>query len=190
LKPTILFGGTFNPLHIGHLMIAEQASIQLGARVVFLPSAKTPLKEGVPTESEDKHRVAMLEQALAPYPWAELCTYEIDNTTQAPFYAIDVVQELKARGVLSPDTFYLLGGDWVVDFHKWKEPEALSQETRLVLATRNETTPFNFPHTELGNTNLGVSSSAIRSLIKNGQSYQFLVTKEVSDYLQANGLYV
>lgn len=186
---TLLFGGSFNPLHNGHLAIAEEVCWQLKLdKVVFLPSAQTPLKQNIGSVSDDAHRLAMLKQALAPLSWASLCTYELDHATEAPHYAIDMVRFLKKSNALSPDTYYLLGDDWADDFSKWKECDALCQETQLVLAARQGNS-FAYPHTALHNALLPISSSDIRLRIAHNRPFRFLVPQEVYEYINQHNLY-
>ncbi len=186
---TLLFGGSFNPLHIGHLAIAEEAFYQLKLKkVVFLPSAQTPLKQSHSYAFHDEHRLAMLQEALTTVPWAQICPYELENRATAPHYAIDTVRKLKEWGLLSPDTYYMLGDDWVEHFDKWKKCDALSTETQLVLAARHGTS-FTYPHTQLNNQVLPISSSDIRLRIKEKRSFRFLVPQEVYGYITQHNLY-
>jgi nicotinate-nucleotide adenylyltransferase len=188
---TLLFGGSFNPLHIGHLAIAEEVCWQLKLNtVVFLPSAQTPLKSDSTTPFNDTHRLAMLNNTLAPISWATICSYELDHKSTAPHYAIDMVRFLKKTGVLTQDTYYLLGDDWVDRFAQWKECDALCQETQLVLAQRDGNgKSFHYPHTLLNNQLLPISSNDIRLRIANNRPFRFLVPQEVYAYIKQHDLY-
>jgi nicotinate-nucleotide adenylyltransferase len=191
---TIVFGGSFDPPHIGHLYIAEMARLQLKAsRVLFLPSGNAILK---PTLSASpQQRLDMLTLALQSLPWAEINTFDIAdalNGTHEPHYAIDTIKYFIAQGITESAPYYLLGSDWVPGFYQWKESQELAQLVKLVIANRKSETDlssFNYPHYTINCLPLSISSSGIRHSITHQQSYQFFLPSGVYNYIEQHRLY-
>jgi nicotinate-nucleotide adenylyltransferase len=189
---TIIYGGSFDPLHIIHLTIAQEACRQLGAsRVLFLPSGKNPFKEtsGVLPQ----HRLAMLKLAIAPFSWADVCSYEVDkfleDSTKAT-YSFDTLRYLLSNNKIEEQPYLLLGDDVAAGFENWYCRDQLLNMVQIVLAKRGTNNPnFAYPHILLNNSAFPLASSQIRPLIKNGQSYQFLVPPAVYNYIEQEGLY-
>ena len=132
-----LFGGTFNPVHNGHLLAAQAVLEQLNLdEVRFLPASHSPFKDK--PELDDRHRMAMLERALAPYPLFSIDQREL--TTQGPSYAINTLrQTLSEQG---GNQFYLLVGmDAWEHFESWREWQSIMQLCHLVIMTRPGYTP-------------------------------------------------
>ena len=111
----ILFGGSFDPIHLGHINMAEQASKQLDADVIFLPSKVAVWKND---STDINHKVNMIELAIRNYPRFHVDLYEVEKGEEQN-YSIDTVRYFVNK--YPEDTFYyLLGTDHVNAFHKWK----------------------------------------------------------------------
>jgi len=184
----IILGGTFDPVHIGHLHLADLAAHRFGAgEVIFIPSYVSPHKEGRRTEPAE-HRIAMLEIALKGTPWrVDTCEIRRGGTS----YTIDSVRELKESCGWSEPPGLLLGDDLSAGFSRWKEPEALSREARLILASRLETSAgtFPYPHERLNNRILNVSSTEVRRALREGDAVRYLLPPGVWEYIRREGLY-
>ena len=129
-----ILGGTFDPIHLGHLLIAEESRITLGLeRVLFVPAGRPWLKEGQPL-TDAVHRVRMVELATASNPHFQVRRNEVERP--GPSYTVDTLGELRAE--LDPDAelYFILGLDALESFHRWKEPERVLDLCRLVVVGR------------------------------------------------------
>ena len=127
-----LFGGTFNPIHSGHLTIADQVRQLLALdRIVFIPAALQPLKTTPLAPAAD--RLEMIRLAIAPHPWAEVSTVELDRP--APSYSVDTVEIFKKERPNDP-LFFLLGSDAFGDFANWRHPEQLLSLADIIVIAR------------------------------------------------------
>ena len=194
-----LLGGTFDPLHAGHIFIAEEARIRLSLeRVLFIPAGNPWLKVDhhiTPAEI----RVEMVRLAIAKHAHFMLCTVEVERG--GPTYTIDTLDEL--RDNLGEHEYYLiLGRDSFTDLPLWKEAERLVKMCRLVVVPRVGT---NLPELSdvaerieglsrenvvtLDSPMIGISSSGIRERVSRGLPIDYLVPGEVEKYIIAHGLY-
>jgi nicotinate-nucleotide adenylyltransferase len=192
-----LMGGTFDPVHLGHLAVAEEAREALGLdRILFVPAGHPPHKPaGAVTSIE--HRVAMVELAIADNPAFDLSRIEVDRP--GPSYTVDTVEALAADGdgltvILSAETF--------AELPTWHEPQRLFEAARVAVAPRwGYPAPdpgwlaATFPGREdrvgyLEGPRLGVSSTALRARVAAGRSIRYLVPAPVAAYIAANNLYL
>ena len=129
-----VLGGTFDPVHLGHLSMAEEARIQLGLeRVLFLPAGRPWLKEEQPLTAV-QHRVNMVRLAVDNNPHFEVCLEEIDRP--GPTYTVDTLEQL-TKGLDSTGSLYfILGLDAMEQFHRWKEPGRVVELCHLVVVAR------------------------------------------------------
>lgn len=196
-----LFGGTFNPVHRGHLLVAQDAVEAFDlARVLFVPCERPPHKEAGALVSA-AHRVAMLEAALEGNERFEVCDLEIrrGGTT----YSIDTVRELKK---LQSDTewVFIIGADTLLELHQWKEIDALLELCRFVTLARPgfdlknaraETLKLKppWPARLLQDVARGhqmeIASSDIRHRVAEGMSIKYLVPYAVEMYIAEHALY-
>ena len=129
-----VLGGTFDPVHIGHLAMAEEARLQFSLdRVLFVPVGQPWLKEGQPL-SEARHRVEMVRLAVSSNPHFEVCLEEVERS--GPTYKIDTLEALQQRYVHASGLFFILGSDAMEQFHLWKEPERLLDLCQWVVVER------------------------------------------------------
>jgi nicotinate-nucleotide adenylyltransferase len=189
---TIIYGGSFDPLHIIHLTIAEQACHALKAdRVLFIPSGRTPLKTQSATALY--HRAAMLQNTLENLSWADLCLYEIEKAlagSTEPSYSYCTVKYLIRHGLVEERPYFLLGDDWNGGFLQWYKGEELSRAVHIVIANRGYCSePFPYAHIRLDNELFALSSSQIRRYVRNGVPYRYLVPPSVYDYINTFRLY-
>ena len=194
---TGIFGGTFNPVHNGHLKIALDFKNKFELdRVLFIPNYISPFKKDVGDIAPAKHRLKMLQLALAEYPFFEIEDFEIKR--DAVSYTIDTIRYLK--GKYKDDTFLLLiGTDQAKSFDKWKDFDAILREVLIVIANRKvfdgkdkipEISPVLKNAARLDNELINISSSEIREKVRKGESIVEYVPVEVAEYIVNNLLYV
>ncbi len=179
-----VFGGTFDPVHNGHLAIALAALESLGLdRVIFVPARRSPLKNAEPVASV-ADRLAMLERAIDGEPRFECSRIEIDRPE--PSYSVDTLEALAGSGTL----FFILGADAVRDLGRWKDPDRVRELATLVVAARPGAQP---PAQGLGLALdaplVDVSAHELRALAARGRSLRYLVPDAVWRYIEEHGLY-
>lgn len=183
----LILGGTFDPVHNGHLHLADTASRLFdGAPVVFVPAFRPAHKDsqGISPAAD---RMNMLQIALAGTGW-RVDTCEIDR--RGTSYTIDTIRELSRRYDLKSAPGLVIGDDLAEGFSRWRRPAEIVAEAQIILASRlEETAPFPFPHTPLENSILPISSSDIRRRAAEGEAFRFLIPPGVYDYIAEKGLY-
>lgn len=190
MKKIGLFGGSFNPIHHGHLAMARLACEQFELDHLFLiPTAEHPFeKESLTVSGED--RAAMIECAVQADPHLSCWRGELNRPGTS--YAIDTVEQF-ARDYPNATIFYVIGADNLANFHKWHRAEELLQKVVLVVASRpansNEIYGLQgnirfFPSPEWG-----LSSSAVREYLSQKFSCRYLIHDEVLQYIIENKLY-
>jgi len=194
-----VMGGTFDPIHLGHLAIAEEASLQLDMnRVIFIP-AGFPYFKQIQEITPAADRMAMVRLAIGDWPEYELSSIEIER--DGPSYAVDTVFALKEQRYPQDDLFFILGWDSLASFYLWKDARRLLSLCRLVAAPRP-----GFPRPDLSfldsklpglakctvlmnSPMVDISSTEIRNRVKNGLPIDHLVPAAVAGYIRQHGLY-
>jgi len=185
---TAIFGGSFNPVHYGHISVAEEV-IRIGyQKILFIPVAVPPHKT-LALGASNEDRIAMLRLILQDLAWAGLWEGEIFRS--GPSYSIDTVRELKKNGMLDSRAAIIIGDDLASDFSSWKDAPKLIDEVDIILARRDmkEEVEFQYPCFRLTNKLVPHSSSEIRERIRNGLSIDKLVSFSVAKYIRMNKLY-
>ena len=194
-----VFGGTFDPIHLGHLAVARSIQSSLGLdNVIFVPAGQPWLKADTPV-SRVKDRVQMLRLALARRRAFELSTIEADRP--GPSYTVDTIETLQRQLGSDADLFFLLGSDALMDIARWKEPQRLIQLCQLVAFARPG---FGLPTMEALEAavpgislrvvfaevpQVNIRATDIRCRIAEGRSIQRLVPRAVERYILEHGLY-
>jgi nicotinate-nucleotide adenylyltransferase len=184
-----MFGGSFNPIHIGHLILAEEARHALGyTHVALVPAALRPMKV-LDSDPGPQDRLAMTRAAAEGDP--SLIVWDGEIRRGGLSYTIDTVRELIASFDLDDKPGLLLGDDLLAEFPQWREPAALARESRIVCAHRKhpERLPFPYDHDYLENLLVPVSSQLIRERIASGRPYRRLVPDAVWRIIERNGYY-
>ena len=190
-------GGTFDPIHLGHLVTAEQARVDLGlAEVVFLPAGAPWQKTGEITPPE--HRYLMTVLATAANPHFSVSRLEID--AEGPSYTVDTlrrVREILAKADGTDDQlFFITGADAILNILTWKDAEDCLSLATFVAATRPghdladlEREGLRDRVLQLDVPALAISSTDIRERFAAGRAVRYLVPREVEEYVGKHGLY-
>ena len=186
-----LFGGSFDPVHLGHLLVAQAAREELGlARLIFIPAAQSPFKpDHQPTPAPE--RLRLLRLALAGKTWCDIDEQEIRRGGVS--YTIDTARDYAAR-FPEAQLFYLIGADHLPQLPKWRAAEELARLVEFVVIPRPGQTEQPFPAPFRGRSlagfPLGVSSSQIRGRVKAGLPIDHLVPDGVTEAIRNNRLYL
>jgi len=186
-----LYGGSFDPVHLGHLLVAQAALEELNlARLVFIPAAQSPFKpENTPIPAP--MRLRLLRLALAGKSWCQIDEQEIQRGGVS--YTIDTVRDY-ARRFPQTQLLYLMGADHLPLLPQWRAAEELAHLAEFVVIPRpgQAATPFPPPFRGQWLTGfpLGVSSSQIRARIKAGLPIDHLVPDTVAEAIRNNRLYL
>lgn len=185
-------GGTFDPIHSGHLILAQQLmeKFQLD-KVIFIPSAAPPHKDDK-SVSPAHHRLEMTRAAVEDNPQFEISGIELKREGKS--YTIDTIRELKKLHPHS-DFFLLAGSDVLTEFDTWKDPDKIFREIKVIIGVRPgydiiESDNKFFKKSIIAEINgLHVSSTQIRQKVREGKSIKYLVPLRVEEYIKAKGLY-
>ena len=186
-----VLGGTFNPVHLGHLNIAGEVQVKLGyQRIVFVP-ANIPAHKKMEMDAGVENRLKMLELAASPYPDFLLDDCELRRGGTS--YTIDTVRELARRYPLDGKPGLIIGDDLVEDFKTWRDVDRLVELVDLIIARRRSPSnvEIQYPCRYIDNSLYPISSSQIRQKLYsgNGETVRDLLPPEVFDYIQRNDLY-
>jgi len=178
-----VFGGTFDPVHVGHLAIANAALDELGLeRVYFVPARRSPLKQDGPVaRAED--RLAMLTAATADEPRFRVSSIELDR--KGPSFTVDTLETLHGEG----DLFLILGSDAYSDFERWREPERIRALATVVLAARPGAPNAPSGVRMLDSPLMDISSRELRARAARGRSLRYLVPEAALRYIEEHRLY-
>jgi len=195
-----VLGGTFNPVHNGHLLIAGVAKDALDLDVVyFIPAARTPLKDGTEILPA-RHRVEMVRLAISAFSYFKLSEIEIDRP--GPSYTVDTIAGLRENIGAQNEIYFIIGLDSLAQLPQWKEPGRLIKLCRLASVPRPG---YSLPEmtalekaipglskrlTVLDKPLTDISATEIRERVKKGLSITGLVPAPVAEYIKKNGLYL
>ena len=193
-------GGTFDPIHFGHLVTAEASRAAFGLeQVVFIPSGNPPHKQDR-TVTPAEHRYLMTVLATSTNPYFRVSRTEIDRV--GPSYTVDTIEEL--RGLVGPDTliYFITGADAVMELMTWNRPQDILAQCELIAATRPGYPPADFqrlrqaiPQVSAARVHtievpaLAISSSDIRRRVESGEPIKYLVPETVEQYILKSSLY-
>lgn len=187
-----LFGGTFNPIHFGHLIIAESLLNQtLIDRIIFIPAAIPPHKQDQTICSEN-HRFKMIQLAINNSPAFDVSDYEINKGDIS--YSIDTVEAFQKK-YPSDRLYFIIGSDSLQDMYTWHEPDRLIHMIQVVVVRRAGADTDNVDAQYIKNVLwvntplIEISSSQIRQYVKEKKSIRYLVPQAVEQYIYENELY-
>lgn len=194
-----ILGGTFDPPHLGHLLLAETVREALSlARVLFVPAADPPHKQEQ-AKSAAGHRRRMVELAIADNPRFELCTVDLERP--GPHFSVDTVALIRQRYALpADDCIFIIGGDSLADLPVWHRPAELISLCRLAVVHRPGVQPdVNQLATQVPGISgrltwvetplMQIAASDIRARVAAGQSIRYRVPPPVQTYIAQHHLY-
>ena len=188
-----VLGGTFDPVHMGHLIAAEGVRTELRLnRVIFLPAARPPHKDAAGVSDPDR-RMDMVRMAVKDNPAFEVSDMEIrrGGTT----YTIGTIRELKTRFGEDVDLFFLMGGDSLLEITTWKNHDALLDECTVVVFPRPGMDLTRVKDEIMRRVRMvptcevNVASRDIRERVREGKSIRYLVPPAVEAYIRSENLY-
>ena len=189
-----LFGGTFDPIHVGHLILADQCRESCGLdRVWFVVAGEPPHKRGDRTAVA--HRLEMARIAAAGHP--SFAVSEIEATRPGPHYSVETLESVR-RERPDDELFFLIGADSLNDLPNWREPGRIAQLATIVVVNRpgiEGDRPCRSPCSAPAQVQsvtippIGIASTNLRKRVKEGKSIRYMVPRGVEAYIEAQGLY-
>jgi len=193
-----IMGGTFDPIHFGHLVTAEEALVQFNLdRVIFMPTGNPVAKAHV-NVSPAEHRYLMAVLATAANPDFDVSRMEVDRPGLT--YTIDTLSMLRAEYGPSTEIFFITGADAVWEILTWKDADAVADLATFIAATRpgydlevaraqheSATTRFRLEYIEV--PALAISSTDMRRRVAEGRPVRYLTPEAVVAYIEKHGLY-
>lgn len=195
-----IMGGTFDPIHNGHLMLGEYAyrEFQLD-EIWFMPNSNPPHKASESIESQTKNRVEMVEKAIQGIEYFTLQRYEVDNTDVN--YSYKTMQHFN-QVYPEHEFYFIIGADSLFNMEKWVHPEILLKSCKMLAAYRDEKSTdemlaqiqylnekYDAEIYLLNTPNVDISSSDIRRMIKEGTTIQGLVPESVFQFIEEKQLF-
>jgi len=194
-----IFGGTFDPIHFGHLLLAEQCREQCQLDEVWFLPAKIPPHKQEKTLTNEKSRVDMIEFAIAGH--SQFCVEKIELERESISYTVETLQALKQRDA-GHEFFLLIGADSLLEFQTWREPDRIVELATLVAVNRDSAGSVEeeslrqslgdeiFSRLELVKMpDIAISSSEIRIRVHKGKSIRYMTPRAVETYIDQNTLY-
>ncbi|MFC2047698.1 nicotinate-nucleotide adenylyltransferase [Chloroflexota bacterium] len=195
-----VLGGTFDPIHRGHLIVAEETKVRLNlAEILFVPAGQPWLKANN-SISAVEHRVQMVRLAIADKPYFKLSPMEIERA--GPSYTIDTIAELLGQLGDEDALFFILGCDNLAQLPQWKEPSRLIELCRLVAVPRVGYLPPDLTSLEasipglsqsvilLNTPEVDINASVIRNRVNQGLSIRHLVPETIDRYIKQHKMYI
>lgn len=187
MRPVIL-GGTFNPIHNGHITLAREV-LKMGYDTILFTPALLPVHKKSPVETTTPQRIEMVKLAIQDQTNMEISLCEIERGGAS--YSIDTVREINKTYNISRCGL-VVGDDQAAIFDSWREPYALAAEAEILVAHRTSKKELNlpFPHRYINNTIVKISSTQLREEFSdNNQSETDLIPPKVMEYIRRHGLY-
>jgi nicotinate-nucleotide adenylyltransferase len=193
-----LLGGSFNPIHLGHLNLADIVRCQLNLdRLYFVPAFISPFKPEI-TQVTPTQRLEMIELAIEENEHFSLLPWELEH--KGPSYTIDTVfRSIQTFGLETKELGIIIGMDNLKDLQEWHRFSELCPLVTWIIAQRPNTGPLSIPQSwvnrwsftwiEVENPKLEISSSSIRKQIHNGQPFRYLIPEKVYQYIVSGQLY-
>jgi nicotinate-nucleotide adenylyltransferase len=189
-----LYGGTFDPVHLGHLIVAEQARLELQLQRVFFVLTPNPPHKPATTISPVEHRLNMLKLALNDHPQFEISTVELQRPGLS--YTVDTLRQFRALPEFAETEFFLIiGADSMLELKNWREPQAIIRLAKLAVYSRPGLDLSDIAQEFLQQTHVidgpqvEISATGIRERCRRGVSIRYLVPESVRNYILENDLY-
>ncbi len=193
-----ILGGTFDPIHTGHLILAQEVLWRLGLQDISFMPAGLPWMKGRPAV-ESAHRRAMVELAIADNPHFRLATNELDRPGET--FTVDTMEELRAGEMAGDELLFVMGVDTLRTLPKWKDPARLLELTRLVVALRPGHGQIDMrpledidPHASerimtVNMPMIEISGTEVRRRVSAAEPVRYLVPDAVASYIEQHDLY-
>lgn len=195
-----VLGGTFDPPHVGHLILAEEARSRLDlSKVLFVP-AGDPWRKAEQSVTLAQHRLAMARLTVAEDPNFEVSTLEVER--EGPSYTVDTLEALHQQHGPGLELYFVLGQDALYDLPNWRDPVRIVALARLAVARRPGNEEISAADLEaavpglservvpLSMPTIDISSTALRERARAGLSLRYLVPPGVEEYIRRHRLYV
>ncbi|MDP2916379.1 MAG: nicotinate-nucleotide adenylyltransferase [Dehalococcoidia bacterium] len=195
-----VLGGTFDPVHMGHLAIAEEARARVGMdQVIFLPAGQPWMKKDIPV-SPTEHRLNMLKLAISGKPYLKVSTAELEH--EGSSYAVETIAGIRQELGAGAELFFIMGWDSLAVLPLWREPERLIGMCRIVVVPRPG---YPAPDVKaldavipglsrrvlmLDKLEVDISATEIRERVRRGLPISHLVPEAVEWYIREHGLYL
>lgn len=199
IKKLVVFGGTFNPPHIGHLLLAENAVCELGADKIIFMTAGNPPHKDCDEVIDKKHRYEMVKLLTSGNKAFIASDFEINRESKS--YTADTLAELH-KLYRDTEIYFIVGLDSFFNIEKWYEPELIFERCKIAVSLRGGFDSdgfddkvryykknYNAEIVKIRMPEIEVSSSDIRKRISEGKPVENMLTKEVLKYIEKNGLY-
>lgn len=202
MKKIGILGGTFDPIHLGHLILAEEAKELCNLDEVWFMPAKTPPHKLGKKISEFSRRKSMIELAIQGH--SGLCCSDFENTLEGNSYTFNTLEKLQ-RKYIDDEFYFIMGADSFYEIETWKNPDIILKIVKLIVASRdysneNLTLKKHFEYLKskyeikgiyfLDTMDIDISSTRIRELAGDGESISKYVPESVCRYIEENKLYV
>ena len=194
-----ILGGTFDPVHLGHLIIAEEAISSLGLdRVLFVPAGDPWLKSDAQITSKH-HRLAMVLAAIADNPKFHVSPSELERS--GPSYTSETLEEFQEDYGMQTERYFIIGADALKDIGRWHEPQRVLELCKLAVVGRPDQAALDLTTLEatlpgigervamVDDVAIGISATDIRQRVADGRSIRYLVPPAVEAYIREHGLY-
>jgi len=190
-------GGTFDPPHIGHLLVAQESAEQLALDRLILLVAKLPPHKLDEVISPPVIRLEMVRAATKGNPLLDVSDVELGR--EGPSFTVDTLREFR-DSIPGAELFFVLGTDQLAEFHEWREPAEIANLATVVAVGREGVAPHDLPRIELGGgssldvrtlalTRVDISSTLIRARVREGRSIRYLVPDDVRTIIETHRLY-
>ncbi|WP_052256452.1 nicotinate-nucleotide adenylyltransferase [Salinicoccus sp. YB14-2] len=181
-----IFGGTFDPIHIGHIISVLEVKIAFGLdEVVFIPARQSPHKETMPTAN--KERTDMIKRAISGYEGFTMDTFELNREGKS--FTYDTAKYLKAQ-YPDDELYFLMGTDQYENFDKWHNHDELIDIMNFIVMMRHsDDMEISAPFIRADQLVVEVSSTLVRTRIKEGLPYKHFLNEAVYEYIKENALY-
>lgn len=200
MKRIGIIGGTFDPIHYGHLILAEQARVEASLdQVIFIPAMVQPFKLNTKI-SEGDDRYEMVRKAITGNPFFSVSRMELDR--EGISYTIRTLNECKSKFGDDTELYFIMGTDAFLNLEKWYAAEDLLNEFAFIIGTRpgykerelkmmigNLSAQYDTNIIEINNSEVEISSTDIKNRIRAGKSIKYLVPEQVEEYIYRNELY-
>ena len=185
-----IFGGTFDPIHLGHLITAQSVrEIRKLDKIIFIPSFVSPHKTGLKSASP-KNRLEMIKLSIEGIDFFDYSDFEVKRKKVS--FTIETLKEMKRQ---YDNIEFIIGYDNIFQFHTWKDPDKIFELVKIIVLKRKSSYPppekdKYYKAAEFVQTRgIEISATDIRERVKNGLPINYLVTDEVRNYIYRNKLY-